>query len=80
MRIILAMFASLHSVVKNTNNLKDLHMNFIIPYSSTKKYSELIKRYNNTIQKINYSSVYINKNIIDDNIKNSKYIKGKIIY
>lgn len=71
-----AMFASLHSVVKNTRNLEKLHMNFIIPHQSTQKYTELIKKYNNTIQKINYSSVYVNKNIIDENIKKSKCYKG----
>ena len=71
-----AMFASLHSVVKNTNNLDKLFMNFIIPYNSTKKFSELIEKYNKTIQEINYSSVYIHENLINKEIKNSKCYKG----
>jgi len=71
-----AMFASLHSVVKNTNHLEKLHMNFIIPYNSNKKFYELIRKYNKTIKKINYSTVFIHENLIDKNIKKSKCYKG----
>ena len=71
-----AMFASLHSVVKNTNNLDKLHMNFIIPYNSTKKFTELIEKYSKTIKEIQYSIVYIHENLISKDIKNSKCYKG----
>ena len=66
------MFAALHSVVKNTNNLDKLFMNFIIPYNSTKKFSELIEKYNETIQEVNYSSVYIHENLINKELNKKK--------
>jgi hypothetical protein len=68
------MFASLHSVIKNSNqNLNELHFNFIIPIDDANYFQNMIKEYRNSL---NYSIVLIDKMILNTEILNSKCYDG----
>ena len=71
------MFAALQSVIENTNDLNILHFNFIIPLDSVKNFTNMLFRIEelNNI-KLDKTIIYIDKNIIDKTIFNSKCYNG----
>ena len=68
------MFASLHSVIKNSGGkLGGLHFNFIIPIGDANYFQNMIVSYNRTFE---YSIVLIDKMILDSQILASKCYDG----
>jgi len=70
------LFAVLNSVIKNTT-YKNVHFNFIISLDSTNRFSKLLNEFEKkTNININKTIIYIDKNIIDPIIFNSKCYNG----
>jgi len=68
------MFASLHSVIKNTGGvLEGLHFNFIIPIGDANYFQNMLQKYRKTLD---YSIVFMDKMILDKEILNSKCYDG----
>jgi lipopolysaccharide biosynthesis glycosyltransferase len=68
------MFASLHSVIKNSDEkLDELHFNFFIPIEDANYFQNIIKKYR---ESLNYTIVLIDKIILDQEILNSKCYDG----
>jgi hypothetical protein len=70
-------FASLHSVIDNTNYLDYSHFNFIIPINSSEIFSKLLIEFELKMNvNLNKSIIYIDQNIIDQTIYESKCYNG----
>jgi lipopolysaccharide biosynthesis glycosyltransferase len=68
------MFASLHSVIKNSNdNINDLCFNFIIPFENVNYFQNMMNEYRNSF---NYTIVLIDKMILNEEILYSKCYDG----
>lgn len=68
------MFASLHSVIQNSGGkLEEVHFNFIIPIGDANYFQNMLRNYN---RKLDYSIVFIDKMILDNEILNSKCYNG----
>jgi lipopolysaccharide biosynthesis glycosyltransferase/glycosyltransferase involved in cell wall biosynthesis len=68
------MFASLHSVIKNSRGrLENIHFNFIIPIEDSNYFQNMISEYEN---KFDYTIIFIDKMILDKEILNSKCYDG----
>ena len=68
------MFASLHSVIKNTSRKLDgIHFNFIIPIGDSNYFQNMMQEYNHNLE---YSIILIDKMILDSEILNSKCYDG----
>jgi len=70
------MFASLHSVIKNTSGKLDgIHFNFIIPISDSYYFQNMLQEYSCNLE-FEYSIILIDKMILDSEILNSKCYDG----
>jgi lipopolysaccharide biosynthesis glycosyltransferase len=68
------MFASLHSVIQNSDcKLDNIHFNFIIPIEDSNYFQNMLAEYKKSFK---YSIVLIDKNILDKEILNSKCYDG----
>jgi len=68
------MFASLHSVIENSNGkLGGIHFNFIIPIGDANYFQNMMSEYKKSFE---YSIVLIDKMILDSQILNSKCYDG----
>ena len=68
------MFASLHSVIENSGGkLSGLHFNFIIPIGDANYFQNMMLDYKKQFE---YSIILIDKNILDNQILNSKCYDG----
>ena len=68
------MFASLHSVIKNTSRKLDgIYFNFIIPIGDANYFQNMMQEYNHNLE---YSIILIDKMILDSEILNSKCYDG----
>jgi len=71
------MFASLHSVIQNSGGkLDNIHFNFIIPIQDANYFQNMLAEYNKKKERFEYSIVLIDKNILDNEILNSKCYDG----
>lgn len=68
------MFASLHSVIENSNRqLEDIHFNFIIPIEEANYFQNMMSEYKENFE---FSIILIDKMILDNEILNSKCYDG----
>jgi hypothetical protein len=71
------LFASLHSVIINTCHLDDSHFNFMIPIDSSNIFSKLLLEFELKMNvNLSKSIIYLDTNIIDKTIYESKCYNG----
>jgi glycosyltransferase involved in cell wall biosynthesis len=71
------LFAVLHSVITNTNHLWETHFNFMIPIDSSNIFSKLLIEFELKMNvSLNKSIIYLDSNIIDKTIYESKCYNG----
>ena len=71
------MFASLNSVLKNSTERENMHINFIIPIDDSNIFHNMLNTFFiDTKHKFNYSIVLIDKNVLPDEVIKSKCYNG----
>ena len=71
------LFAGLHSVITNTNYLTQTHFNFMIPIDDSNLFSKLLIEFELKMNiELNKSIIYLDPNIIDKTLYESKCYNG----